>query len=1227
MFKSLAPTRVIPLIAVATVIVAGVLLARNADVARWHGGNLEHSAPQTDVVRGGMTSLPLAFEANQGQTDSQVRYIARARNYTLYLTNQDAVFALRPTAPPAARRFRGTQGTAERQATIRMQLEGGNQHASIAAASELPGKTNYFIGRDRSRWHAGVRQYASVSYKEIYPGVDLSFHGKQRQPEFDFIIAPQANAGAITLQFSGADQISPSPSGELTLASGAGDVILHRPVAYQEVHGARRPVEARFVLDPGSRVHFALGAYDHSRELTIDPSVTYATYLGGAGEDDGYAIALDGSGNVYVTGQTNSTDFPTTTGVHSTSNQGSFDAFVTKLSADGSTLLYSTYVGGTSSDSGNGIAVNSSGSVYVAGGTASSDFPVTSGVVQSTFKAGGLDAFVFELSATGGTLVYSTYLGGTGLDVANGLAIDSTGDSYVVGYTESGDFPTHNPIQSGLVGVSNGFVAKLNSSGNAFVYSTFLGGGSNDFASAVAADSSGNAFVTGGTQNAAFPTTTGAFQTTCGTAANCNGGLLDAFVSVIKSDGSGFVYSTFLGGGSADQGLGIAVDSAGSAYVTGQTQSNTDFPTKSPIQSFGGGTLDAFVTKLNPAGNALVYSTYLGGNADDSATSIAVDSGGNAYVTGRTASTTFPTTSPTQATLNGTNDAFITEINATGSARVFSTFLGGSAGENTATAGVGALGAVAVPANGSAFYVTGNTISTDFPVHNAVQTTNGGNIDAFVAKFTQQNFTVAATALNPASVGPGESATSTVSLTALSGFSSSVALTCSVAPSGTYSPTCSFSPASITPGTTSTLTVATTASTPIGSYTITITGTSGGLIHTATLTLPVATPDFTIAGTALNPATVNAGAAATSTITVGSLNDFSGSVALTCAVAPASGNAPTCALNPTSVAPGTPSTLTVSTTTSTAAATYTITVTGTSGSLTHSAPLTLTVTVPDFGIGGTPLNPASVTPGSSATSTVSIQALNGFTGSVALTCAVTPTTPNLPTCSFSPASITSSTHSTLTVATTASATGTYTVTVTGTSGSIVHSTPLSLTVNGPNFTIAGSALSAVTQGSSITSTITIAAVNSYTGTVNFTCAVASVSGGNPLPTCSIPGAVMNGAGTSTLTVATTGASHALNASPKIFYALWLPIAGLSLAGMRFTTTGSRRKKLFGILLLGTIVAALFFLPACGGSNSTGGGGCTGCTPKGTYNVTVTGTDSANAAVTHSVSPALTLTVN
>jgi hypothetical protein len=499
-------------------------------------------------------------------------------------------------------------------------------------------------------------------------------------------------------------------------------------------------------------------------------------------------------------------------GVPPNTNAGSFDVFVTEIAPDGSSLVYSTYVGGSGDDSGNAIAVDkTTGVAFVAGGTKSTDFPTTLGAFQPALGSGATgNAFVFELGAGGATLIYSTYLGGNGDDLALGVALDSAvpPNAYAVGSTSSTNFPLKNALQSSVGG---GFVTKLNSSGSALVYSTYLGGsGDSVNAVAVAPASPNNAYVTGATTSASFHTTTGAFQTTYG-------GISDAFVTVITPAGA-YAYSTFLGGSGFDTGNGIAVDSSGNAYVTGETQSSTDFHTTTGAlqTTFGGGTSDAFVTKLSPSGTGvsdLVYSTFLGGELADFGASIAVDGSNNAYVTGQTNSTSFPMVTPTQSALGGGNDAFVSEINPAGSQLVFSTYLGGSADEDDG----GKSGAIAVDSAGANIYVTGNTASTDFRTQGTPPYTGGnanaGSNDAFVVKYAQSSaastFSLSATPLSPSMVNPGGSATSTVTVTPPNGFNGSVTITCAISPTVSLGPACgAVSATSTAPAT---LTVSTTA--------------------------------------------------------------------------------------------------------------------------------------------------------------------------------------------------------------------------------------------------------------------------------------------------------------------------------------------------------------------------------------------------------------------------------
>ncbi len=801
----------------AIVAVAWLILspAKSGTTANSATGKAFAATAARDRIQADYAALPLAFEQNQGQTDARVKYMARGNGYILFLTANDAVFLLRsPSAESeTSTELRGTElramGPAQRNthrnstAVVRMQLVGGNSRAKISASNQVPGKSNYFLGSDPNQWRTDVASYARVSYQDVYPGVNLAFYGAQRQLEFDFVVAPGADPAPLNFNFTGAQRMKTDDSGNLVISSAAGDILLHKPVAYQEQKGARQPVDARFRLKASNQVSFELGNYDRSRELVIDPSVSYAysTYLGGSGNDAGYGIAFDSNGDAYVTGQTASANFPGA----SNTLIGTANAFVTKIAADGSSLIYSIYVGGNGAngDSGNAIAVDASGDAFVAGGTTSYNFPHTTGAFQTTLKGAG-NAFVLEL-APSGALMYSTYLGGTGTDVALGIALasDGSGDVYVAGKTSSADFPTQGPLQT----LGGGFVTKLNSSGTALVYSTYLGV-AGDSVNAVALDSNDNAYVTGQTFSSSFHTTTGAFQTGCG---SCSNGNSNAFVTAINPTGSAYVYSTFLGGNGLDAGDGIAVDSADNAYVTGVTTSSKFPTTTAALQTTYGGATDAFVTKLNPAGSTLVYSTYLGGSAFDTGAGIAVDANNNAYVTGQTSSSNFPTANPTQSAIGGASDAFVSELNAAGSQLVFSTFLGGSANEDD-----GGFGAIAVDGPGANIYVTGDTQSTNFPTQSPHQAANGGNADAFVVKYAQPvtpTFTLSATPLSPATASPGGSATSTVTVTPDNGFSGSVTLSCSISPAVALGPTCSA--ASATTAAPGTLTVNTTATTAL----------------------------------------------------------------------------------------------------------------------------------------------------------------------------------------------------------------------------------------------------------------------------------------------------------------------------------------------------------------------------------------------------------------------------
>lgn len=718
--------------------------------------------------------LPLSFESNEGQFDDHVQFRSRGAGYTLFLERNEAVLTLRRNNVPEAGSPRLETRASERPvaAILRMKLVGGNPTAQAMGFDRLPGITNYFRGNDPAQWRTRVPNYSRVRYADMYPGIDLVYYGHQRTLEYDFVIAPGADPSAIKLKFEGAEHVRVDKlTGDLVLAAPGGEVRLHKPVVYQPDSGSNRhgSVDGRYALSGKEEITFLLSSYDHRAPLIIDPTLSYSTYLGGSAQDQAYAIAVDSAGNAYITGMTLSADFPVANAIQPSINHTlpyTNDAFVTKLSPDGSSFVYSTFLGGVYSDQGYAIAADSNGNAYVAGVTSSPDFPVTRGAFQTTFKGGGdvpggVDAFVTAISSDGARLIYSTYLGGSGWDQANGIAVDSGGNAYVAGTSGSTDFPVSTgALQTGFTaGVTahctawpacgNAFVTKLNSTGSALVYSTYLGGTTNESAQGIALDSAGNAYVTGYTASNDFPTTPGAFQT--GFSINSE----NAFISKINPQGTALVYSSYLGGNGGttplgDQAFGIAVDKSGSAYITG-THESADFPTtpnayQGGSQSAPGPAGDAFVARLYPAGCGLIYSTYFGGVPNSTlAGAIALDASGDAYVTGGTVAQELPTVNPIQASCltcgappNFQGAPWIAEFDPTGSKLVYSTYLDGSQSPSRNPNGIDQGRGIAVDSIGNA-YVAGQTSVSDFPTLNAVRSSYGGAQDGFVAKLNPTN--------------------------------------------------------------------------------------------------------------------------------------------------------------------------------------------------------------------------------------------------------------------------------------------------------------------------------------------------------------------------------------------------------------------------------------------------------------------------------------------------------
>ncbi|HEV2492825.1 MAG TPA: SBBP repeat-containing protein [Terriglobia bacterium] len=741
---------------------------------------------EPDVAYG---RLPLSFEPNVGQAGSapdSVKFLSRGAGYALFLTSNEAVLALGggrltrrsethdlPDWDFATRLFppRPMPATNVTPVVLRMRLMNANPGAQAEGAEELPGRINYFLGKEPSQWRSGVPTFARVRYEEVYPGVNLEYYGTHRRLEYDFVVSPGADPRTIAFEIkTGSSRpLRIDSSGALVIETGEGVVRMPKPVVYQpgipswrprsavserrwrtarmdsgqsrlalnanlkSKRGNRKLVEGRYILKGAHEVGFEVATHDPAQPLVIDPVLTYSTYLGGSRSDFGTGIAVDSSGDAYVTGYTFSADFPTENPAQVFA--GSTDAFVTKLNPTGSALIYSTYLGGSADDLAAGIAVDSSGNAYVTGSTDSLDFP-TQNAVQSA-NAGGTDAFVTKLNPTG-ALSYSTYLGGAFTDVGQGIAVDASGSAYLTGSTLSLDFPTENALQNASGGGYDAFVTKLNPSGAALVYSTYLGGSadennpflSNVNTAGIAVDSAGNAYVAGYTPSNDFPTRN-AFQTG-------NHGFINAFVSKLNASGSALIYSTYLGGHGNDFGHAIAVDSAGNAYVTGSA-SSSEFPTLNGLPlSLSSTSNHAFLAKLAASGS-LVYSTLLGGSFNDFGLGVAVDQGANAYVTGFTNSPDFPTVSPLQGASAGGYDVFVTKFAAAGATLTYSTYLGGSRDDHGA--------AIAVDAQGNA-YVTGDTLSPNFPASGGAFKTScgadgncgsrfsGPTPDAFVARIS-----------------------------------------------------------------------------------------------------------------------------------------------------------------------------------------------------------------------------------------------------------------------------------------------------------------------------------------------------------------------------------------------------------------------------------------------------------------------------------------------------------
>jgi uncharacterized repeat protein (TIGR01451 family) len=775
---------------------ASILLSNSSSVS-------PASTAKRQQVQMAYSHLPLMFEANQGQTDAKVKFLARGFGYGLFLTADEAVLKIRTSAKNAM--------------ALSMAIEGANKDVAVVGNDPLPGVSNYFIGNDSRKWHRNVPQFARVRYQNVYPGIDLVYYGNQGQLEYDFEVGPGVDSKQVNLRFRGSDKLRIDGRGNLILAAGPQNVILQAPRVYQKIGGERRPVAGRFVLRASDRVGFDLGDYDHSRALVIDPNLAYSTYLGGSGAESCSAItglafvpgcpaiAVDTGINAYIAGSTESTDFPPQPGVIGTLT-GTANLFIAKFNSQASVLIYSTYLGGTGTDYPAGIAVDAGFNVFLAGTTSSSDFPTLNGLTPTL--APGNHVFVTKLNS-GANLLYSTYLAGSGVDSASGMAIDSMSRIYVTGTTTSTDFPTTpNSLSTldGFVppGTNELFFSKLDPAQTALsslVYSSYLGGTAvgvgetpTVIGGGVAVDSNCDAFISAGT-NYTDMHLVNAYQGAITSLHSTNAYLAELAVPTNSNCGSDFVlnYATLFGGTGSDVAYAIAVDTSHNAYVTGSTTSsdiaipttdvippfqacpgvppNPSQPAPSPCPAV---TLpDAFVAKFaqpittgtTPGEVTLTYFSYLGGGDQDVGLAIVADPTGGARITGFTKSTNFPNSanpSAWQAGSGGGTDAFYARIDTTTTSTSttiptsFSSYLGGGGTD------IGTGVAMDFQSNS---YVTGETTSGNFPRVTPFQASLRGPSDAFVTKLGPLVILPTTVVASPSPVGVGNPVTFTYTIT------------------------------------------------------------------------------------------------------------------------------------------------------------------------------------------------------------------------------------------------------------------------------------------------------------------------------------------------------------------------------------------------------------------------------------------------------------------------------
>jgi hypothetical protein len=1180
--------------------------------------------------------MPLTFEANQGQTASGVKFLSRGKGYTAFLTAGGMVLSLRPSQPLPAQPASNLAATANSQrppnTTLQFKLLGAAQNPVVIGEEPLRGKINYFIGRDPAKWQTNVSTYARVRYKNVYPGIDLVYYGSNQQLEYDFAVSPGANPSQIRFELTGANLIELDASGNLVLQTNSGPIHFKSPVVYQESNGSRVPVTGAYVVNDQTHISFQVGRYDSSKPLVIDPVLVYSTYLGGSGDEQPAGIAVDTAGNVYVAGYTDSTDFPLA--ALGTLPAGQTHVFVAKLDPTGSTLIYADYIGGNSQDYGYALVLDSADDVYVTGSTASSDFPLVN-PYQGTYP-GSFNGFLTEVSADGSSILYSTYLGGNGSDQPASIAIDGLGEAVVAGNTTSTNFPVVNAYQAtaspnqGDVSGNYGFVTKFSSDGSYLVYSTYLAGNSNvsyncgstpcwpspySGVYGLSVDSSGSAYAAGITNTYNFPTTTAAYLTTDSTQQNGMVGFVTKFSISGALDYSTYLYES---SGILTNITAIAVDGSGSAYVTGTAYSDGTFPITStgvcdPSVS-GLACSYAFVTKFDPAGSTLLYSTFLGPNNYSSPAAIALDANNDAYVVASTSSSSFGIINGIESYPSG-NDMLLVELDPAAETELFATYLGGSGDDYPS--------GIAVDASGN-IYVAGSTDSTDFPVtQGSFQNVLGGGADAFLLKIGPS--AASAAALTPGSLqyalqavgstsqpqtvllrNMGSSAMSISSIATTGDFAETDTCGTSVAAAGSCAVSATFTPSA--PGALSGSIVIqdNAAGSP---HIVNLSGSgSGPGAALAPASLVFSAQPIGTSSTAQVVTLTNTGNASLSVSVIQTTGDFaqvnncpatlaaSSSCAINVTFSPAAAGSRTGSLVANDSVQNSPQTVSLIGTGSTAA--------------TSAATLSPTNLVFSGQQVGTTSATHVVTLTNSGTATLNIGAVQ-ITGDFA----------QVNNC---PAALAAGSSCVVNITFTPTSSGTRNGTLTVTDNAAGGSQTAGVTGSGTDFSLSGSpSANSVALGSKATYSLTISPVGG-----SFTSAITLGCSGLPAETsCSLsPNSVTPGANTvtSTLSITTTASvatAFPFRSSRSGILAVWVQLQGFGLLGIILMARKRRAGKLPSLFMLALLSVALISMTACAGGTGIASPPPQSGTAPGTYTITVTGT---SGGLQHSLP--LTLTV-